>query len=1420
MAVSAIVAAISTASATLAGGVAALTFSFGLTGIAGIASHFLITTALGAALSALAPKASAGGIGGYAVNAVGSDLDRQVVYGQTRTGSAVIYSDTFGSSNVELEQVHVFTGHPIEEFVEWYIDGNRVTDLDPATGNVKEVELQDGTLSTLYNNYAFIKDPRLGHETTPAFPKLIARYDSFENPEDYWNDKCTLTGCAAVNFVAVWNTSTNIWPNGLPNLEAVIKGKKVLDPRTGLVEWSDNAALCIADFLTADYGLDEDPARVDLGMVATAANVCDQTNTPGGEKRYSFNGAFITNVTPNDFLASALTAMGGSLWYSQGKWRLKPAYWTEPRLSLTDDDLRGPIDLNTRHSRRDNFNQIKGTYRGPETFYQVTNYPAITNHTATSTVVLPTAFVVGQYYQIRNLGVTTDWNAIAGTEGFTYQVGQTVPCVNVPAGGDGDAYTTYDLFLDIDGGQRSAIALDLPFVDNQAQAKRLARIALERNREQLTVSLTTNLKSMELQVGDNFQFTHERFGWDHKTFEIVAWGFAITDDLEPLISITAREVSEAVFDDKDDGEKLERNNTRLPNPFQLDAPTGLSFSSTEGIDTDGKTVSDITFEWTHVEPLSVTYYELEFRKKGRVHWQSAGLIRNPNHLLDNVSSRDTWEWRVRATNALGQVSLWALGSDAAGNPDTTIPEVPTALTGLPGYRSVKITWQDPTTNVGGTVCRDLDHSIVRRNDDPSKDVFVSGNSFTDNGLSPAGTYSYKVAAVDKTGNQGAFTSSISVTALADPADGVDGISVLVVYADDAVGTNQSLNPLSYEYVNYYEYNTSDGQPALPLPGGTTFVKFIGVGQSIFPIYADDALGNNQSFTQGLRPYVNFFESPNATAPTLPQAGLTFVRVAADDGNNGSDSYSIYISADDQTITYDSKGEASPTTQTFNFEAITSNTGANTINWTTLPNVKSGSGTTFTLTQNDFGTKYWTATKKVTVTATVSTPNGNITDKTTVYALKQGSGGITPVLTNESVSVASDSDGSNPDLLQTDTGILVFDGDTQLTAVSNSPVAGQFTVNAINYVGCAGNASGTVSGGTYTLGDLTAFTDNDKGYRDITLRVRPFDGSGDLYIQRRQSFTKAKAGSTGSSGARGPGRWDIVLPVGVPLPNTGSGSFRVYWNTYGRTNGNVAPVQPVLNDQAWYRTSTGEQAVGICTSVSSNTNHSWQEQDEVVDGNLLVTGSLNVMNAAIGGTVQSNNFVSGQAGWQIRDTGAAEFNGPVISRQIRLVSNTITLPGTHVLATAGVHNQRYSPVETGSVIPGANGEDSEGWYRFVNLGVRLGVEDVWQPLDQTLAVTAAIVDPNFGSISAAIDPYNTFWSTQIQLEQGAARWFGYGGSNPDPHFSYQGDPSNVVNLPGATDTSQRLLARVRFFGKSNVNLTMTNPVIRVSVYKII
>ncbi|KZS01177.1 Uncharacterized protein APZ42_002240, partial [Daphnia magna] len=55
---------------------------------------------------------------------------------------------------------------------------------------------------------------------------------------------------------------------------AKIRGRKVYDPRTATTAWTANAALCVADFIQAEWGKGAAAAQVDTAAVNAAANVC------------------------------------------------------------------------------------------------------------------------------------------------------------------------------------------------------------------------------------------------------------------------------------------------------------------------------------------------------------------------------------------------------------------------------------------------------------------------------------------------------------------------------------------------------------------------------------------------------------------------------------------------------------------------------------------------------------------------------------------------------------------------------------------------------------------------------------------------------------------------------------------------------------------------------------------------------------------------------------------------------------------------------------------------------------------------------------------------------------------------------------------------------------------------------------------
>ena len=387
----------------------------------------------------------------------------------------------------------------------------------------------------------------------------------------------------------------------MPDISCIIKGKKVYDPRSSATAWSDNPALCIRDYLTSStYGLGEVAASIDDSKVIIAADVCDYKNydvnnadpesTKTGGVRFTMDGAFTTAVTPYSHMMDLLTSMGGVLWYGQGKWRMKAAHYVEPTVTFTEDDLRANIQISTRHSRRDNFNTVKGVFRGPATDYQRTDYAEVTN----------------------------------------------------------------TVFRQADNNQISTYDLDLPFTDSFDIARRIALITLERNRQQLTVQASFGMRAFQIQVGDIVKLTMSRFGWTNKEFEVIQWSFGLQEDNDLRCDLVLREISESVFDDISDGIVYERDNTTLLSPFEVPPVAISTSNEYGGVFkvVSEKLLRELQLEVTAADESRIDRVEVQYRPASTGDYLNIGTGGLGRYTVPDLDEGN-YDARARGVNTFG-----------------------------------------------------------------------------------------------------------------------------------------------------------------------------------------------------------------------------------------------------------------------------------------------------------------------------------------------------------------------------------------------------------------------------------------------------------------------------------------------------------------------------------------------------------------------------------------------------------------------------------------------------------------------------------------------------------------------------------------------------------------------------------------------
>src|SRR3990167_2888774 len=91
----------------------------------------------------------------------------------------------------------------------------------------------------------------------------------------FWSSNHLQTGCAKL-YVEL-SFSSDLFPVGVPNISAICRAKNnITDTRDASTGWTDNAALCINDWLKSSFGYNWPSANIDSTTLNAAANVCDE----------------------------------------------------------------------------------------------------------------------------------------------------------------------------------------------------------------------------------------------------------------------------------------------------------------------------------------------------------------------------------------------------------------------------------------------------------------------------------------------------------------------------------------------------------------------------------------------------------------------------------------------------------------------------------------------------------------------------------------------------------------------------------------------------------------------------------------------------------------------------------------------------------------------------------------------------------------------------------------------------------------------------------------------------------------------------------------------------------------------------------------------------------------------------------------
>lgn len=584
------------------------------------------------AIKALMPKPDFGAFGtssGLLANTRTATAPQEIVYGTIRKGGVVTYIESTGATNKFLHQIIVLAGHEVNAIGNVYI--NDVTVTIGADYFVSDARWKDDS-----NNPKIYVRKFLGADNQNVYSELNAITD----PPEWKIDGVAPSSGEDTNFKGEgiaclyvrMEYDQNVFAEGIPLFTAIVEGKKVYDPRSSSTAFSANAALCIRDYLTSSYGVDNTGVTNDT-VFSAAANACDETVTLAGsgtEKRYEINGVVSLDRTPSDILGDMMTSCAATLFWGQGNWQLKVGEYTAAIKTFTLDDFRSGINVETKPSRRDSFNIVRGMFNSAADDYIRTDYPEIRSAT----------------------------------------------------------------FIANDAGIENAIDLALPFTTSSSMAQRLAKMTLFRARESMTLTADFGLDAFNVQVGDIIAITASRYGWSAKEFEVVGWKFSNDRSTGELsVSLTLRETSSAAFSWSAEESAILSNNSTLTSISAGLTIASLSISGGGRTAGDGTFVHSAIVSWTAPTNSFISHYEVEYKATSDSSYHSTTTTETSIEISPLVDALE-YTFRVRAVTVQGVKGSFVSATFTGGG-DTTAPSLPTSISATGGFKLITINWTNP-----------------------------------------------------------------------------------------------------------------------------------------------------------------------------------------------------------------------------------------------------------------------------------------------------------------------------------------------------------------------------------------------------------------------------------------------------------------------------------------------------------------------------------------------------------------------------------------------------------------------------------------------------------------------------------------------------------------------------------------------------
>ena len=702
-----------------------------------------------------------------------------VIYGERRVGGVRVFVSTDGTTLV--------TGTPV--VTKWQ------SGYEPAA------ELYDTISDTPTNEYLYVALVLAEGEvesitelliddvpiTDPKFSGLIS-YDVYlgsdtqtmpdsellRSVNEFWTADHRLLGVAFLGLRFKWDEEAFA---GVPDVTALVKGKKVYDPRTTTTAWSDNPALCIRDYLTnTRYGKGLSTSAVDDTAIGVAATACDESVTEytGGVtgKLFTCNTVLDTSKTLFDNLNILLLGCRGFLPYSQGEYRLKIDGSSTSQFAFTTDHIIGGISIQGE-SKSDKYNRVTVKFPNPDANWQPD---------------------------------TAIWPPAGSTEETAY--------------------------LAADGGILLQEDIELDTITSYYQARDLARVLLLRSRNGITCAIKVTSEALQLEIADVITVTHPTPAWTAKPFQIM--GMQLNDD--GTVDLALLEYDSTIYTWEVGTVQQTYPDTSLADPFTVGAVSNIVITETTTLGVDGTVIPSGLITWTRPYDKLVNSFEIQYKLASEADTLFESIITGlARYEFFNVPVGLSVTLRIRSINSIGSYSAWTTTTYTITG-DVAAPNAPTGLVVTQGMLNIRLDWVNPTaTDYKST---DVYRYTSNSSGSAVKIASITGESFVDQNIAADTTYYYWTKAVDYSGNYSGFsavasTNAIEVTA-SEVVDGTIGVAAFAAGLEPVSLVTSVPTVKSTETI----YNTTDsllyswnGSAYVSVEGATDFSELAGQVQT-------------------------------------------------------------------------------------------------------------------------------------------------------------------------------------------------------------------------------------------------------------------------------------------------------------------------------------------------------------------------------------------------------------------------------------------------------------------------------------------------------------------------------------------------------------------------------------------------------------